>query len=516
MNAKYTNFRWGLTGEWQEMEVQNGRVTSRVASEPAQYQDSPSLHDLGGRYLLPSFIDAHCHILPTGLDLKKLHLGSASSKEEVLDLVRERHIAQPEGWLLAVHYNQSQFEGGQHMTRYDLDQISSTRPIQLEHVNGHASVVNSAALVAAGVTDETPDPAGGSYRRDVDGHIDGVLLERAYEFVSRAAPMPSLEEMAAAIVDAGRKMSEFGISCASDMATGIFNLDRELQAYALAARMGCPIHMRLYLQWNQVFGAKAIDASRFNELVENLDSTKTVRVDGVKIFADGGISSATAAIYGEFLSDRPKRKQKGSSDRPTDGQLIYAPDKLNRMVRTGHDAGYKVSIHSIGDYSTDLVMDALELTGEPARHRIEHAMILSDEQIERMQRLNCYCTFQPEFLLRLAKAYRQQLGPDRASRLIRSRSVIDAGIRVSFNSDRPIVAGNPWDGIHAASERPEGFDPQENCTRLEAILGYTAGAADVNGDKGIMGTLEPGTLAHFQTFDSDPLAKSQSILHERQ
>ncbi|MDR3689075.1 MAG: amidohydrolase [Fimbriimonas sp.] len=502
----YTNFRWGLSGERQEMDVRDGRVVERRNTLTNVSSASDRVTDLGGKFLLPSFIDAHCHILPTGLDLNKLHLDGATSKEQVLQMVRDRHRSQPDGWLIAVHYNQTQLEGGVHLTLSELDSITAERPVLLEHVNGHACVANSAALAAAAVTEDSPDPAGGTYRRDASGRIDGVLLERAYEHVIGASPMPSVEDMAIAIVEAGKKMAEYGIACASDMSTGFFNLEHELMAYCLAAKMGSPIHMRLYLQWGQVFGPRAVPKERLAELLDAVAAQPTLRVDGIKIFADGGISSATAAIYGKYQTKNPPRKQKGPTERITDGQLIYAPDKLNMMVQTVHDAGYKVAIHSIGDYSTDLVFDALERTGEPHRHRIEHAMILSDSQIERMQNLNCYCTFQPEFLLRLGKAYRLQLGEERASCLIRSRSVLDAGIRVSMNSDRPIVGGDPWDGIAAASDRPREYDPTENCTRAEAIYCYTAAAADVNGDKGEMGDLLPGSLAHFQILESDPLA----------
>ena len=507
----YSNFRWGFTGELQTMEVQNGRVVRRTNNVLGDLLPSSAI-DLGGQYILPSFVDAHCHILPTGLNLTKLSLDGLRTKEEVLQKVLERHQAHPDGWLMAVHYNQTLFPDGEHITRWELDQISDERPIHLEHVNAHACVVNSAALREANVGDDELDPTGGTYRRGADGRIDGVLLEKAYEHVTHFSPMPSVEGLARAIVLAGQKMHEFGISCASDMSTGYYNLEQELQAYKLAADLGCPIHMRLYLQWSQVLGPRAIASERLKELLDDLAATGKVRIDGVKIFADGGISSATAAIYGKFKTINPPRKQKGSPAQETDGQLIYSPERLNSMVLTAHDAGYKVAIHSIGDYSTDLVFDALEQTAEGSRHRIEHAMIMSDGQIERMQRIGCYCTYQPEFLMKLGPAYRMQLGDERASRLIRSRSTLDAGIRVSFNSDRPIVAGNPWDGILTASDRPAGYDPSENCTRSEAIQAYTAGGSDVNGDKAEMGTLQPGSFAHFQTYELDPLTNPKPQL----
>ncbi len=407
MTLKYVNFRWGLTGEWQEMEVANGRVQSRNSVAGPIQAAGDGVVDCSGQYMLPGFIDAHCHILPTGLDLGKLHLGAANSRQEVLQMVRERHAAQPDGWLKAVHYNQTRFADGEHLTRVDLDKISSTRPILLEHVNAHACVVNSAALIEAKVHDNTPDPPGGSYRRDASGLPDGVLLELAYEHVSKSAPTPTVEEMAQAIVKAGEKMADLGISCASDMSTGHFGIEAELQAYALAARLGCPIHMRLYLHWKCVYGSRALEPKRLQELTEAAHAQNTVRLQGIKIFSDGGISSGTAAIYGRYLTS----SLAGAAT--TDGQLIYSPEKLNRMVQTAHEDGKQVSIHAIGDYATDLVLDAFERTDEPTRHRIEHAMILSDAQIERMQHTGCYCTFQPEFLLRLGPAYRRQLGDKR-------------------------------------------------------------------------------------------------------
>jgi len=506
VSKQYVNFRWGLTGELQEMEVANGRVVSRRPSAPQTWPAGDEIVDLQGKYLLPSFIDAHCHILPTGLDLNKLHLGPARSREEVLQMVREYHAAQPEGWLLAVHYNQTKFEGGVHLTRADLDKISSIRPILLGHVNGHASLANTAALAAAGVDESTPDPSGGVYRRDVEGKLDGLCLEHAHEQVQRSKPMESTEGMASAIVAAGEKMAALGIRCASDMMTGVFDLERELEAYTLVAQMGCPIHMRLYLQWRNVFGPRALPEGRLRHLIEDANAQESVRVQGIKIFSDGGISSATAAIYGRFLSTDPKVPLKQVKGVDTDGQLIYSPEKLSRMFLTAHETGMQVSVHAIGDYATDLVLDAMAQTDEPSRHRLEHAMILSDSQIERMSEVGCYCTFQPEFLMALGPAYQKQLGCERASKLIRSRSVLDSGVRLSFNSDRPIVAGDPWNGIRTASNRPPGFDPAENCTLEEAILAYTASAADVNGDRGEMGTLLPGTLAHFQVLEKDPLA----------
>jgi predicted amidohydrolase YtcJ len=144
-----------------------------------------------------------------------------------------------------------------------------------------------------------------------------------------------------------------------------------------------------------------------------------------------------------------------------------------------------------------LVLDAFEATGCADRHRLEHAMILSDEQIERVQKLNPFVTFQPEFLMRFGHAYRLQLGEDRTAKLKRSRSVLDAGIRLSYNSDRPIVPGDPLDGIRTAVHRPDGFDAGENVTLAEAVRAYTVAGAAVCGDE-TLGSLGAGEPADYQ------------------
>jgi predicted amidohydrolase YtcJ len=508
MATLYKNFRWWEDGQPQEMLVDDGRVVWRESPRPGGAEEGC---DLGSKTLQPSFIDAHCHILPTGLDLQKLDLSAAKTHTDVLDLVAQRHAGQSEGWLLAVQYDQTKFEGGQHLTRYDLDRISADRPILLRHANGHASVANTAALALAQVNDATPDPAGGKYGRDSGGVLDGTLFEEAHERVSHVPPTPSMAEMAEAIEAAGEKMADLGICCASDMMTGRYHLANELDAYAMAARNGCPISMRLYLQWKDVFGPRAQPLEALRSRIASLeaDSHGKVRVAGIKIFADGAIGSATAAMYGRYSGETPagpilsRRAQAARHEaREVSGQVMYAPERLIDMTRTAAAQGFQVAIHAIGDYATDLVLDAFESTDQPSMHRLEHGMILSDAQIERIAKLGCFLTFQPEFLMRFAHSYRRQLGPERTSKLKRTRSVLDAGIPLSFSSDRPIVPGDPRDGIRTAICRPEGFDAGENCTLAEAIYATTRESAKVNGDAQAMGSLTEGQDARFITYES--------------
>jgi len=482
----YTNFRWGLSGEAQAMRVENGSVTQRGPQVPTEGADET---DLGGKFLLPALTDCHCHILPTGLDLAKLHLGTVDSQAAVLDAVRERHREVPDGWLLAVHYDQNKW-GGNHLTRSQLDTVSSTRPILLRHVNGHASVANSAALQAAGIAPDEADPGDGSYGREATGLVNGVTFEGAHERVSSAVPRPTFEDAVSAILAAANSMAGFGIASATDMQTN----SRDLAAYQAAAERGCRMELRIYLVWKDVFGPRAAE----RELVEALRKTSGsgLVVAGVKLFADGAIGSVTAAIYGGY-ADRPPAPEGFS------GQLMYSPERLLERVKTAHEAGFQVATHAIGDYALDVVLDAYEATGDAARHRVEHAMLLSDAQIERLAKLGVSVAMQPEFLVRFGKTYRAQLGPERAFRLKRFRAVLDAGIPLAFSSDRPICAGNPWTGIECASNRPEGFDPSENLTRAEAIERYLTPAAKIGGDSD-SSDLRPGRPAAAILMETDP------------
>lgn len=501
----YCDFHWTPTGERQNLWVREGRVIERGPNVGAP--DGVERVSLAGKWVLPQFVDAHCHILPAGLDLLRIPVEAFTSREDLLEHLREcgRNLAEGQ-WLVGVHYDQNRFPDGLHLTRAELDRVASDRPAILRHASGHASVANSAALRAAGIQENEPDPQGGAFVRDESGKLSGVLLEAAHERVISALPKPSVDEAAEAILAAAESMSRWGIGMAADMMTGERGLEFELEAYQKAVELGSPVRFRLYVLWSKVFGPRGVGPKAVEEINRSLDRSR-LRIAGVKIFADGAISSGTAAIYGRFGASFPAENEAAN-----EGVLMYPPERLQAMVREAHEAGLPLAIHSIGDRSTDLVMDAFEQLDDASEHRIEHAMMLSDRQIERLARIGCRVTMQPEFLVRIGHAYQRQLGPERTSRLKRFRSVRDAGLRLSLNSDRPVVPGNPWVGVFAASERPDGFDPRENLSWAESITAHTAAGAEACGDTGELGAgLLPGQRAEMQVYNERPTPGSESL-----
>jgi len=506
----FHRFRSGFTGEVCSMRVVDGRVAAYGRDVDAA---GAQIVSMDGRWLMPAFTEAHCHILPAGLDLAKLNLTSYASQEEALDAIRERHAALEGGrWLMAIHYDNRRFPEDLHLTRQQLDAISSVRPILLTHSSLHSGVANSPALMEASVTENESDGPSAVYGRNANGKLDGLLIEDAYLRVFRAAPHPNVQEMATAILAAGKIMATRGILCAADLMTGYYDLLEEIAAYRLAAEMGNPVPVRLYAQWGSLFGPRRVNASALKDAVDGLEAVGG-RLAGAKIFADGAIASNTAAIYGTYAQGREVGRSLSRHSRSAQdfapagvevsGQLIYSPERLTMMVRTAHEAGMQVSVHSIGDFCTDLVMDAFEALDNPNPHRIEHAMLLSDAQIERMARLGCFCSMQPEFLARAPSPYVAQLGLERAASLIRLRSAADAGIKLSLSSDWPVTTGEPLAGVRAAAQRPAEFDPAENLTPAEALKMYSLGGAETLRETD-GGSLSHGQRADFIVFAHDP------------
>jgi len=486
MKTIFKNARTLGSTEPVHLRAETGRWTAEEFSE----READRVVDLEGGFVLPGFVDCHCHILPMGLDLQSLDLSDCWTKEDVLSKIAAV-AAQSDGWLFAVQYDQTRFADGSHLTTRELDPVTKGIPTILRHSSGHAAVVNSAALEAAGIGVSTEDPAGGTIVRDKNGAPIGPLLENAMGLVYRVAPRPSVGQMRDAILAAQRRLRSLGITCATDMATGSRGLEEEMAAYDAAAQQRI-CRSRLTLLWERVFGNRASPPPELSAEPEWLS------VLGVKLFADGAIGAGTAAMNDEY-------KTGGL------GMLIHEPEDLRERVRVADTAGFRIAIHSIGDRSTAVVLDALEATPTPSRHRIEHAMALDEALLARMQRLGVGVAAQPEFLLRFGHAYQRQLRDDKASQLKPLRSLLRAGIPLGLSSDLPIVPGDPWDGIRVAVSRPDGFDPKENLTIEEAVLCYTRSAARLNGDED-QGEIKSGCWADFQVYDGNPLSDSEARL----
>jgi len=195
------------------------------------------------------------------------------------------------------------------------------------------------------------------------------------------------------------------------------------------------------------------------------------------------------------------------------GIPIHAPEELHDLIVKAHTTGWQIATHAIGDKAIDTVLacyaDAQRVQSRfRPDHRIEHAMLLSPDLINRMRRQNVWSIGQPEFISGLGDAYIDALGEERAFRLSPYATLDAQDVAQAFSSDCPVVPGAPLDGIRAAIERktPKGriLNPLECVSSETAVYNYTAAPAYATRTEQDRGTLEIGKWADFVLLSADP------------
>ncbi len=448
--------------------------------------------------VIPAFNDCHSHILSAGLALTRADLRGCRNFAEIEIRLREwMDSGNREGWITGIGYDQDLLPAKRHISRYDLDRITPYRPIAVRHTSGHCTVVNSKALEIAGLTSQTLDPPDGRIIRDESGEPTGVLLERAWLLVERHIPAPNAEEIALAVRKICEVMARRGILSASDATTGrLSGLDTECRGYARALEQGAKVRMTLMPDYGQAATAGWLEDRRNASLPKPHPS---LRLGAIKLYIDGALGPRTAAL------------KKPYADGSASTVLIYPPEEFNRRVLTAHKGGWQVAVHAIGDLAVELCLRAFEnaqgaFPRPDARHRVEHCFLTDGTMVRDMVRLGILAVVQPEFIYHLAHYYRPALG-DRTDRGMPCRTWLEAGVKVAFSSDQPVVPGDPIVGWRTAVGRRHktGFTvaPEEGLDPLTALKCFTAGSAWAIFDDGA-GILAPGKRAEFAVLSHSP------------
>ncbi len=478
--------------------VRDGRILALGDTDKLRALARPGAKsvNLNGMTLLPGFFDAHCHVLGFGLVLGQAQLNSARSVPDVVQLLREHLPHTPlRGWLRGRGYDHNTFPDKGHPTRHDIDALAPDVPVLLTHASGHAVVVNTRALRLAGIGNNTPDPPGGTIVRDERGEPNGVLLENALLLAEAAAPAPSDTEKVAALERAGREMHRMGITSAADAGLPLADLALFHQA-ALSKNFTLRVAAMPLLPELQN-GANWLSPAALADCADG----EWVTIGPAKLYSDGAIGTRTALLRAPYADNTGNQ-----------GTAIWDSEQLNALITGAHRAGWQIAIHAIGDAAINLCLNAFGSVPHPredARHRLEHAMLLHDDQLERMNALGVVPIFQPEFIARFGDAYRVALSETRARRLMPYRAVQKAGLPLVFSSDLPVVPGSPLDGVRAAVERraPSGtvLDAAQSVTVADALRAYTQRSAWSVFAERDRGTLLPGQRADFAVLSADPL-----------
>lgn len=445
--------------------------------------------------VVPGLIDAHGHLFGLGSSLMVADLSGSRSLEEVRERLRQHAGLGGEGWLLGRGWDQNRWPGQQFPSAADLDQAFAARPLWLRRVDGHAGWANSAALRAAGIDADTPDPDGGRILRDAEGRPSGVLIDTAMRLVERKLPPMQVQDRRRALKLALAKAVSLGL-------TGVHDAGVSRQDLALLRELADAgaLPLRVYAMAD---GDSEALADRCREGVYRHPGGR-LQMRAVKIYADGALGSRGAALLADYSDDAGNR-----------GLLIQPAEALKALVAKVAGCGLQPAIHAIGDHGNRLVLDAYAAL-DPAqrarlRPRIEHAQVVAVADIPRFRELDVIASMQPTHATSDMPWALARVGAERLRGAYAWRRFLDADVALAFGSDFPVERVEPLEGLYAALTRqdldgkPEGgWMPEERLDWSEALAAFTLGAAHAGFAEDELGSLEAGKRADFVVLSADP------------
>lgn len=458
--------------------------------------------DLGGKTIVPGFIDAHSHPAVAG----RLHLRQVDcdlrSIAAIQAAIRQRAQQTPAGqWVLGFKYDDTKTSEGRPLTRADLDRAAPNHPVHIAHRGGHTAYVNSLAFKVAGVSEQTPDPMGGRFDRDpATGRLTGRVTETADEAFDKVIPNTyTREDYREGVKLITRMMTRTGVTSVHDA----YGSHSDLRAYQDARDAG-ELSMRVYC----LIGYYDIDRMIAAGLRTGFGD-EWVRVGAMKMTCDGSISERTARLSQSYVG------------RPADyGLIVMDEEKLYEHARKAHASDWQIGIHANGDVAIDIVLKVYErLQRERPRRdprfRIEHCTVINDALVARMRALGVIPTPFSTYVYFHGEKMRHY-GAARLDQMFAVRSFLDAGVRVTQASDYPPGPFEPMMALQSSVTRTDMkgnvWGARQRVTVEEAIRVGTLNGAYASFEENIKGSIERGKLADLVVLGRDPLREESSSL----
>ena len=467
------------------------------------------LVDLGGKALLPGFIDPHSHFFQCGLIPLMANCSSppAGTCQNIPDIIGElkqvqQRLGTPEGqFVMGYGFDPDMLAEHRHPTKTDLDQAFPQHPVIVLHVSGHGAVLNSLALAKYGITAATPTPAGGVIgRMPGSQEPDGLLMETAWLPVAAKLPTPPVEKLVEHLAEGQQAYTSAGITTAQEGATGAagYKLLR-----GVAERGGLAIDVVAY-PLAQELTATLGDKPPFTEK----EYRGRLRVGGVKVLCDGSPQGRTAFFTTPYLDGGPAG-QKNWRGEPTSPQ-----SELNDLFKQAYDHDAQVIAHCNGDAAIDMFLEAHRYAAadDLAKDRRTvgiHSQFIRPDQLKRYVDWKLIPSFFTVHTFYFGESHVANRGQAQAEKLSPFRSALDAGLLPTNHTDFPIVPIDQLFVVHTAVNRPmrsgKVLGPEERITPLEALEAITIHAARQYREEDRKGSLEPGKLADFVILSANPL-----------
>jgi predicted amidohydrolase YtcJ len=495
--------------------IRDGRIVAVGSTEDVRRSlgEAADVVDLAGRVVLPGLIDAHGHIASLGaFGLGVIDLSAAASFEDVIRSAAAAAGKREAGeWVLGGRWDHESWPGRALPTHGPLSEATPEHPVWLRRVDGHAGIANRRALELAGITKETPDPEGGEIHHDSQGNPTGVLIDNAMVLIEAKIPAGARGTGRDLVLRAQELCLAAGLTGVHD--AGISPADiavyRELEREGLLKlRVNAMVSAFHAMRWFEQNPPLIPGASKA------VEARLTVR--STKVYMDGAMGSRGAWLQ-EPYSDR----RVGPDGEPYTGLAVNRPEYIEALAMHALRRGYQVCTHAIGDRANREVLNAYERAirswsadhaGEWTEHRfrIEHAQLLSPDDIPRFAALGVIASMQPTHATSDMRWVEDRVGMQRAKGAYAWASLLRSGAIIAAGSDFPVESHNPFLGFFAAvtrqtvDGRPEGgWMPQERMTREDALRAMTLDAAFASFEEQQRGSLEAGKVADFIVIDRD-------------
>ncbi len=479
--------------------VRGGRFVFVGSARGAMTLKGPKtqLLDLHGAAAYPGFIDGHAHLLGLGMALESVDLVGVSSYEEIVSRVAERAKRAKSGeWIFGNGWDQNRWAVKEFPSNAALTRAVPDHPVLLTRVDGHALLANTAAMKAAGITAKTSDPQGGRIVRDAQGNPTGVFVDNAQGLIAGATPKLTVAQRRELLAAAAAESNKWGLTEVQDMGA-----EREtIEALeTLASQKKLPLR-----SYEMVGDDSATLAYYFARGPKMGEYDGHVWVRGVKLYADGALGSRGAALLAPY-----------SDDSGNTGLLVSTPEHLKKMSIAALQHGFQVSTHAIGDRGNRNALDAYEsaldvVPTADARLRIEHAQIISPQDIPRFAQLGVIPSMQASHQTSDMPWAERRLGPERIRGAYAWRSLLNTGVVIPNGTDFPVEHVDPVITFHSSVTRqdadnmpPGGWYADQRMTREEALRSMTLWPAYAAFQENELGSISTGKYADFTILNRD-------------
>lgn len=489
--------------------VADGRIVVAGAKDEAMARKGPDtvVRDLGGKALLPAFIDAHSHFINAPPLAKQVNVsnppvGPAVDIPSTIDTLKkfqaERGIPADE-WIIGWGYDRNGLKEGRDITREDLDAAFPDHKVMLLHVSLHGGVLNSKALAWAGVTAETPTPPGGVIARMPDGKTPaGLLMETAFLPVFAKMPQPGEAEMLELMKPGQMLYAENGYTVANEGFTHVKDL-RLLQKAAAQGRLFIDVvALPGFVEMDQWLGNAEFPFGSWNG---------RLKLQGVKVTQDGSPQGKTAHVTTPFLTGGP------GGEKDWRGETTQPEDAFRATVKKAKDAGLQIFIHANGDATIDQAIAAVEAAGLTAaddrRTVVIHSQFQRPDQLPKYEKLGMSPSYFTNHTYFWGDVHRANLGADKAAFISPMKSASERGIVVSNHSDFNVTPLDPmfilWTSMARTSRSGVVIGPDQRVDAYAGLQALTTGPAWQFREEDRRGRIKAGMLADMVVLSADPV-----------